>query len=506
MGSSMFEQFKLTLRQALADTDFRRKNGVFQDDAYLQAYLDRVDSLTEDVAVTLGFGDIISSLGMLIQDTPNSAIKFDTRGFTTTLSAFREGVVDNPRKIWFRDVADSTDRYLISDRVGGVLVLNQEVELLNRFPNFGTDLAGSDEYDDASACCTFSIGGTEYIAITMQSHHVCNIYEYATGAYVSRIGVIDTPDAIAGYLNSPIGVACDETNNLLYILNREGQPAGATLNRGFVVSYDISAIAAPVHAQDLFYYASTGSLLDLEVDTAADIFFENGLIWVTNGNNEVGAVDLSGATSRCVKYIEATGSGYALHSPAQVFVQTTTGGFQYVYIANGAAGLIEKFDRRTLQHLDTFGYRALEDELNALNRMSTDVYGAIGYAQGVVADRVLLDGKETDVLICADSLNKRLHRFNLNAYQVDNFVNFDWLEFSVPVSITGWTVGGDIPTEMVTVHYRMAESEQFREVGCSSGALPSTARIQFRLEVQLDKRKFVRDWFVRELVVHGKQA
>jgi len=505
MGSSMFEQFKLTLRQSLSDTDFRRKNVVFQDDAYLQSYLDRVDSLTSDVAITLGYGDIISSLGMLIQDTPNSAIKFDTRGFTTTLSAFREGVVNDPRKIWFRDVTGSNDRYLISDRNGGVLVLNPEVELLNRFPNFGSDLV-NDEYDDASACCTFSVGGTEYIAITMYSHHICNIYEYATGAFVSRIGVIDTPDAITGYLNTPIGVAVDETNGLLYILNREGQPVGSTLNRGFVVVYDVSAVATPTYVEDLLYYASTGSLLDLEIDIAADVFFEDNLLWVTNGNNEVGALDLSGATPRCVKYIEPTGSGYALYSPAQVFVQSTVGGFKYVYIANGAAGLIEKFDHRTLQHLETYGYRALEDELNSLNRLSTDIYGAVGYAQGVVADRVLLDDKETDVMICADSLNKRLHRFNLNAYQIDNFVNFDWLEFSVPVSITGWTVGGDIPTEMVSVSYRLAESEDFREVGCSSGALPPTSRIQFRLEVQLDKRKFVQSWFIRELVVHGIQA
>jgi hypothetical protein len=505
--ATMFDQFKATLAQAVSDEDFRRKNYLFQNPTYLQAVLDRIDALTVDVSITQGFGDVISVLGMVEQDTENSAIRFDTRGFTTTLSAFREGLVGTPMKFWRRNnAAGDYERYLLADRTGGVLILNSNVEVLHRFPNFGANLV-ADQYDDASDCCTFSVGGTEYVAITMKSHHTCNIYEYSVdGTFQARIGVIDTSGDIAGYLNNPVGVACDEANSILYILCDEGQPAGATLNRGYITSYDVSTPSAPAFLAHDMYYVSTGSLLDAEVTTGTDIFFDGSFLWIANGNNEVGAIDLSGTSPRCVKYIEAAGYGYTLHAPAQVYVHDTLGGFKHVYVANGAAGLIETFDYLTLSHQKTYGYRALEDELNSYNRMSTAIYGAIGFAQGVVADRVLLDGEETDVMICADPLNKRLHRFNLNAYTSDNFANFDMMQFDVPISVESWTVSGDIPTDMVRVYYRYSETEQFRELNCVSAGLQPTSSIQFRVSIQLDSRRFVRDWFIRELIIHGKQA
>jgi len=509
MGTAMFDQFKATLSQAVQDPDFRRKNAIFQDTAYLQNFLDRIESMTPDIALSQKFEDVISVLGMMEQDSANNTIKFDTRGFETTLSAFREGLLNNPRKIWKR-VSDtnSDERYLISDRNSGVLVLNPDAEVLHRFPNYGPDIAVSDEYEDASACCTFTIDSTEYIAITMFSHHVCSIYEYATpNTFVSQIGQLDNPGATADFLTDPVGVACDEANALLYIVSREGQPAGATLNRGFVSVYDISVPATPVYVNTIMFYLNTGSLLDVEVDTPEDIFFDEGLLWLTNGNNEVAAIDTTGTVNRCAKYIEPTGAGYALSGPQQVSVHESPGGFKKVYVANGAAGLVEEFEHRTLKHLATYGYRALEDELNSLNRMSTGVYGAIGYAQGVVADRVFLnDTEETDVMICADTLNKRLHRFNLNAYTTDNFANFGLLTFDVPVSIQGWTISGDVPTDMVTVYYRFSEEEDFRELNCNASGLPPTSTVQFRISVTLDSHRFVREWFIRELVIHGTQS
>jgi len=506
MGT-MFDQFKATLKQAVSSEDFRRNNLLYQDDTFLQAQMDRIDALTPDISVAQGFGDVISVLGMIEQDTTNTAIKFDTRGFTTTLSAFREGLISDPRKFWKRTTAvGDHERYLLADRVGGVLILNEEVEVLHRFPHFGANLV-ADEYDDASDCCTFTVGTTEYVAITMRSHHICNIYEYSLdGTFQARIGTIDTPGDTSTLLNNPVGVACDETNSILYILCAEGQPAGATLNRGYVISFDITVPTAPVYIAHEMFYVTTGSLLSAEVTTATDIFFHGGLLWVSNGNSEVGAIDLSGTSPKCLKYIEASGAGYSLYSPAQVYVHDLLGGFKQVFVANGAAGFIEQFDYLTLSHQKTYGYRALEDELNSYNRMSTEVYGAVGFAQGVVADRVMLDDEETDVMICADPLNKRLHRFNLNAYTTDNFANFGLLQFDVPVSIEGWTVAGDIPTDMLRVYYRFAETEQFRELNCASASIPSTSTVQFRVSVQLDPHKFVRDWYIRELIIHGKQA
>lgn len=505
--ATMFDQFKAVLRQAISNEDFRRQNQIFQDDTYLQSVLDRIDTLTPDVSIIQGFGDVISVLGMIEQDSTNSSIRFDTRGFTTTLSAFREGLIGDPRKFWKRStVLGDHERYLLADRLGGVLVLNEEVEVLHRFPHFGANLI-ADEYDDASDCCTFTVGTTEYVAIVMKSHHICNIYEYSLdGTFQARIGTIDTPGDTPALLNNPIGVACDETNSILYILCEEGQPAGATLNRGYIISFDIATPGAPVYIDHEMYYVATGSLLSAEVTTATDVFFHDGLLWVANGNSEVGAIDLSGSSPKCLKYIEPSGSGYSLHSPAQVYIHDALGGFKQIYVANGAAGFIEQFDYLTLSHQNTYGYRALEDELNSYNRMSTAVYGAIGFAQGVVADRVVLNGEETDVMICADPLNKRLHRFNLNAYTADNFANFDLLEFDVPISIESWTISGDIPTDMVRVYYRFSELESFRELRCVSAGMQPTSTIQFRVAVQLDPHRFVRDWFIRELIIHGKQA
>jgi hypothetical protein len=293
---------------------------------------------------------------------------------------------------------------------------------------------------------------------------------------------------------------------MLYILCAEGQPAGATLNMGYIVSYDLTVPTVPVFNKFELFYEATGSLLDVEIRTGTDIFFDGTYLWVVNGTSEVGALDLSGTSARCVKYVETAGAGYALYSPAQLYIHDALGGFKKIYVANGAAGQVEEFDYLTLRHLNTYGYRALEDELNSYNRMSTAVYGALGFAQGVVADRVLIDGEETDVMICADPLNKRLHRFNLNAYTVDNFANFGMLQFDVPVSIESWTISGDISTEMVKVYYRFAETEDFRELSCSASSLPPTTSIQFRIAIQLDSRRFVRDWYIRELVVHGKQS
>ncbi len=505
MANSMFGQFQLLIKNALQDEDFRRKNSIIQDDAYLQGLLSRVDALDASTVVTQDYADVISVLGMLEQVPANRSIKFDTRGFLTTLSAFREGVLNSPDMIWRRNVDGSPDRYLVADRLNGVLVLNEEVEVLYRFPGFGPNIAGF-QYNDTSGCTTFTIGATEYIAVTMYSHHVCSIYEYAAPyAHQATIGQIDTPGDIANYLNNPEAVAVDETNEKMYILNQDGQPAGATQDRGYVAVYDISTPATPVFLEHILYYVSSGSLLDVEAAEANDIMFENGLLWITNGNNEVGAIDVVNTPNRCSKYIEPSGPGYTFRAPQQISQYTSTGGFQKVYVANGAAGTIEVFDGLTLQHQGSFGYRASEDELSGYNRLSSAIYGAVGYAKSVVADLAVIDEKDTNVMICGDTLNKRLHRFNLDAYNSDNIANFDLMTFNVPISLTGWSLSGTVPNDMVKVYYRFDETDSFQEL-TQDASTSSTSTLQLRITVQLDSRRFVRDWYITRLRVHGVQA
>jgi len=505
MANSMFDQFKLAAKKAFQDEDFLRKNQVYQDPDFLAGTLARIDSITNDVTIEQDYNDIISVLGMVQKDTSGRTIVFDTRGFKTTLSAFREGLIQTPSKIWKRVVDGSDERYIIADRANGLLVLNPELEVLFRFPNFGPDIGGTNSYDDPSACVTFTINDVEYLAVTMYSHHICSIYLYdSPNTHQSTIGQLDTPGDTADFLNNPIGVAVDEATATLYILSQDGQPAGSTLNRGFVCAYDISDPTAPVFQEIFLFYVNTGSLLDVEVDQAKDIFFDNNLLWASNGNDEVAGIDVSATPHRCAKYIEPSGRGYTLRSPEQVTVLTDTGNYKSLYVANGATGTIEEFDAQTLRHQRTYGFRASEDELNAYDRMSDAVFGAIGYAKAAVADNVILDEKETKILLCADTTNKRLHSFNVDAYTTDNFVNFSPLEFDVPFSANGWTVSGTLPQDMLKVYYRFLDTEEFREMPPDT-SLPETSRIQFQLRIQLDSRRFVRDWYVNKIRIHGIQ-
>jgi hypothetical protein len=509
MANSMFSQFKMMLERAIQDEDFRRKNCLFQDADYLADMVARIRSLTTDVSITQDYRDVISVLGMVEQDTANSRIKFSTRGFDTTLSAFREGMVTIPKKIWFRG-AVAPERYIVSDATNGLLVLNDHLEVLYRFPGFGSDIAVANNYDDPSACCTFSIGAVEYLAVAMYSHHCVAIYSFADATFQSLIGVIDTPGADATHLDSPVGVAYDSVTNQLYILNETGQPVDATADKGFISIWNLGVAPAPpdtpVFVSADIYYLNTGSLLDAEVDTPRDMFLDGQILWISNGNNEVGSFDISGATAKCVKYIGPQGHGYVFREPNQICVHTAAvGGYKYLSVANGAYGTIEQFDHLTLAHVNTYGYRASEDNLNTLPRVASSVYGAIGYAQALVADRVKLEGKDTDILICADTLNERVHRFNLNAYWSDNLANFALLSFDTPVMVNGWSLSGDIPTDLVKVFYRFGLTEEFRELSQET-SLPATSSIQLRVTIRLDSRKFVKNWYIRYLRIHGVQA
>jgi hypothetical protein len=166
---------------------------------------------------------------------------------------------------------------------------------------------------------------------------------------------------------------------------------------------------------------------------------------------------------------------------------------------------LEEFDELSLSHLNTYGYRASEDELSTFTRLSDSVYGALGFAHGVVPDRIFIEDQETDVLVASDNLNKRIHRFNLTAYSTENYVNFQLLTFEVPIMVNGWTISGTVPLDLVKVFFRYSLSEEFRELPQETSLAPSST-LQFRVALQLDTRRFVRDWIIRHLRIHGVQA
>jgi len=505
----LYDQFKAFLKQLVNDPDVMRKHSALSDDSYRQDILDRIDAQNPETSIVQDVTNALTpTYGMMSKDPSHRTIVFDSIGFITKLSAFREGTVSNPSKFFRRPSTDAYGvRYILADRGTGLILLNPELEVLSRFPTFGPIVV--EEYNDPSAVCVFNVGGTDYLAVTSYSHHICQIYLYDPPyTYQATIGSLDTPGATPALLYNPVGVAVDETNSLLYILNENGTPAGATLDRGFVTVFDVSNPAAPVNTGIPMYYGNTGSLLDSEVDSAADIFFDNNsnLLWLTNGpaKNEAAAFTTSSGILLS-SYIESSGAGYTLRTPKQIYIQTQLGGYKRIFIANGATGTIEVFDQVSLQHLGSYGYRASEDELSGYDRLSEDIYGAIGFPQAVVADTVTLDGKEADVFVVGDSINRRLHRFNTNAYTENNWVNFELLELDVPVSLYGWSFSGTIPPDMMTVYYRFDETEEFRELPQETNTPPSST-FQFRVAVHLDTRRFVRPWKLDKLRIHATQV
>lgn len=513
MSISQFEQFKDFLAAAVQDTDFVRKNTILQDSTYLQTILDRIEATTDDVSLEQDYTDFVSGLGLLLQDSANRTLAFKPKGFENTLSAYREGTISEPRRIFRRATVADNIYYLLADGgIGatgtGVFLLNDDMEVVRRFPGFGTNIAGG-QYEDPSIAITFTISAVEYVAIADATHHVVQIYLYASPyTNVATVGTIDTPGAASDLLTAPNGVAVDTVNELMYISCPTGQPAGASASNGFVAVYDISTIGTPAFDSIPLYYSGTGSLLDSQVHTPVDLVYDSSLLWVSNNNlSEVGAFDVSGASPLCSRYIEPLGAGYTLRGPQQLDFRTTTGGFQRLYVANSNTGTIEEFDALSYQHLKTYGIRASEDAVVAnYQRLSSDVFGALGAPQGVVVDSVNIEDQDTNVMLVTDPTNGRISRFNLDAYTEDNFVSFAEQTFDVPVIFDSWQVAGNIPLDMVSVWYRMNQTEDFREMP-QEASLPATRTVQFQLRVQLDTRKFIHsDWNVSKLRVHGRQA
>jgi len=513
MSINQFEQFKDFIASAIQDTDFVRKNTILQDEAYLQTILDRVEALTSDVSLEQDYSDFESGLGLLLQDVTNRAITFSPKGFENTLSAYREGTISEPRRLFARSSVTDGVYFLLADGgIGatgtGVFLLNDRMEVLRRFAGFGTDIA-SGQYEDPSDVITFTIGATEYVAIADATHHVVQIYLYAAPyTFQATIGTIDTPGAASDLLTAPNSITVDETNELMYISCPTGQPAGAAASNGFIAVYDISTVGTPAYSSIPLFYATTGSLLDAQVYTPVDLFYDGSLLWVSNNNpSHVGALDVSSATPICTRFIETSGPGYTLRGPQQISFRTLTGGFQRLYVANSNTGTIEEFDALTYQHLQTYGIRSSEDNVSVgYQRLSSDVYGGLAQPQGVVAATVSLDDQDTNVLLVTDPTNGRLSRFNLDAYTDDNFVNFAVETFQVPVIFDSWNLSGNIPLDMVSVLYRFSQTEQFREMPQET-SLPATRTVQFRLRVKLDTRKFIHsDWYINKLRVHGRQA
>jgi len=509
MSTTQFDHFKLLLSQAVQDTDFIRKNSLLQDSSYLSLVTSRVEALTGDIIIYNDYSDIISSLGLLTQNIQERTISFAPKGFDIPISEYREGSINSPRRLFNMSSAKSDGaKYLLADgglggTANGVLVLNQDMEILRRFPNFGTNVAGG-EYADPSAAILFSVGGSDYIAIADYTNHVVLLYTY-DGTHQATIGTVGNAGADATHLSKPNGLAFN--NNTLYISCEDGQPAGATASNGFVAVWDVSTVNSPVFTSIPLYYSGTGAVLDNQVNTPVDVFHDGDNLWVVNSvRSEVGAFDMSGSSPLCVRYIEPSGVNYTLRTPQQIYIRDLVGGFKRLYIANMVNGTVEEFDGVTFKHLKTYGIRALEDNIGSYTRPSQYVFGALASPYGVLVDTVTIDEQDTNVLVVTDYQNGRIHRFNLDVYTDNNFVNFDWISYDVPIVITGWGINGNVPLDIISVQYRTSQTDQFQNLP-QEGMTEESKTFQFRLQGKLSDVKMIdQSWSIDKLLVFGKMA
>lgn len=509
MTITQFAQFQDLLSLAVQDTDFVRKNTMLQDATYKQTLLDRINALTPEVEITQTHADVISQLGMMEVNDAARTIDFVPRGFNTTLSAYREGTVLAPRFIHTNaQVSPDTISYLLSDwsatsAGAGVWLLNDKLEVKRRFPNYGSNTAGG-QYETSADAISVYIGDAAYLIVANYSHHIVQIYAWDSPfAHIIDIGTIDTSGADATHFTNPWSLAFDPATNYLYVACPTGQPAGASASNGFVAVWELTNPSIPVYVGIPWFYAGTGNLVDGQVHTPTSLAFDGTYLWISNGNNStVGAFTSS---AMCVRYIEAQGAGYQLRSPVQICIQSLTGGYSKLFVTNSVTGTVEEFDGITFEHLNTYGIRANEDNVIGYTRLSTKTFGALGTPTGVVADSVVLDDETTPVLVVTDTGNNRLHRFNLEAYTEDNYVNFAPQTFGVPVSITGWSMSGTVPIEMVTVYYRTDSTEQWRELP-QEAHVPASSTLQFRLGVSINSDQFVSSWNVKALYIRGTQA
>lgn len=505
--------FLETLRRLLQDPSLATRNALF--DASMQALLvARVDALTPDVLTWLTASDVLSEAGSLEAQPTYSRLALNASGFEYRLSRFRDGLMGQPRKMRRRTPSDllaatpsDRVRYLLSDPVDGVLLLDQNLEIVRTFPGLissGT-ISGA-QYADANCAVAATIGVTEIVVVACGApQHAVQIFNYATGALLATIGTPGTaglPDAVPVRLTDPVSVAVDEDNSRLFIACRTGNGTGGDVtSAGFVVEFDIAAPAAPV----LVGYVLVGNglyrLNNSQCRRPSDVFIEPeklvpplqpARLWVANGLGDVAAFTRAAVTDPWVPTltIEAQGAGYTLGPdtvtlPANEFsenaidVLTGADATTRLYVAASRTAEVHAFRASTPAtvpafggavdfgaHEAKYGQRGLETSMpyNTMLRVySTPVqprltFGVFASATGVCADETTITGESAASLVLhvADADAGRLQRLRLEVYEDENLITFNSAVSAVPVCVVGWflPVDASFPAEYLTLEVR----------------------------------------------------
>lgn len=545
--------FTELLSRLIGDSALESKNTAY--DASLKSFMqDRVAALTPDKVEWYGAPEVDTvtdaPTGALEPDVNNNAVVLDTAGFQYSLSANRDGVQRTPRRIRRRAPGiavptTGTDRvrYIMAGPTDGVMLLDDNLEIVRTFPNFEptgapVSATGYNEAECAVAATPTTAAAEHLFVACGGSQHVVQIYNYATGAHVAAIGTPGTAGLPgAGDLSEPVSVAVDEANDRLFIVCKSGDAPGSDASdNGFVSEWDISTIGTPVFVQYHLIAAGLNKLNNTECQKPTDVFFVPGAtvpderLWVANGLGDVGEFSRALVTDayQPTLVFEAIGPGYVLGpngttgaTLAQNSLDVLTGsdGHTRLYVTADRLGRVEVFrvsgDANTPvgAHEASYGFLGAENALPYGANLSTQAayprdplltYGSFANASGVVADELTLpgDAAASRLLVVADRDAGRLQRLRVDVYEDTNTVTFEAQTSDVPVCVVGWFLPADAsfhPDQLVLEVRDPGDSSvtpaiaatDWREVPQAGYSVPvsgpNRTRYQFRLRARLDR-------------------
>lgn len=508
-----FDIITQLLLDAVKDPDFVRKNTTMQDPVVALNLQVRIGATTPDYNLTLDYQGVINQTGALAVDQVNRSISFSPSAAGFVVSSFREGVIDTPGKLWSRSTpgaATPTDgvRYLCADATRGVVQVGELLDVVGVFPGLATSATQGPtyQYANVTAVITFTVGTTEYLAVACGAPwHIINIYNYATGAGVASIGTLSVPNIPPLGFGNPVALAVNPTSNMLYVACTTGQPGTAISSTGFLASVDLSVPATPGTPTLLYNYCTRtdGSILHGEVSGPKALAFDafTTSLWVVNGNDEIGSLKL--ATGLLGGFVPAKAATYALNGVTDVHIKQTLSD-RTLYIANSAYGNVVSYDLQRKQMLNVYGLRSVEDTV-----LSQDLlfFGNSGSVNGVLPDAVTLAGDTapTDIIIISDATNKRMQRLDETAYTLANSVVFGPLVLAVPITVTGWSLVGDVSSNMVQLEYRISATDPWHQLS-QDGRIAATQTLQFRANVKILPNQPVRAMSIQKIVIIAEQS
>jgi hypothetical protein len=562
-----------TIRRIISDPAVSSRNPLI-DSSMITMLVDRVNALTPDVTSWLTAADVTTTApdqpaGSLAPNVARNAIVLDTKGFEMRLSKFRDGLQSTPRKLRRRVVGDALFttpadrvRYVLADPTDGVLLLDQNLEIVRTFPGLTkAPLINDIEYANAQTAVTCTLGGTELLIVACGApQHVVQIYNYQSGALVATIGTINTPGLpsdVPTLLTDPTSVSVDEANGRLFIACRSGNVDGDTANAGFVAEFDLTNLGAITFVEYDAVGAGLYRLNNGECRQPSDVFFTPAStvlggpparLWIANGLGDVAAFERASLADLWFPslVLEAQGPGWTM-GPDSLFtgsappslsenaidVFTDSSGATRLFVAASKTAQVEVFrvslgspDFPFGAHEATYGQRGIESTTpygSVLRVYSTPMqpkltFGLFSEATGVVADETTLPGDSaaSRVLVAADADAGRVQRLRLPVYDANNVVTFNPQTSTVPVSIVGWFLPADasFPSEFLTVEVRdpgaaattttaAIPATAWREVpkaGFSTPVSgPAMTRYQFRLRASLPKDALIRAYSIPAL-------